>query len=220
MQKAWQARHREGPLRNWSRTCNPVAALGQGYGAASSSFARGCAAAFARPGAQPAWGRSYCVGPPERVGPRWHLLSLFVCGVTSENGGHASVRVSLTLHRMCGDICIHAEFWPSVGTILLCGPPRALQLRTTFLDPRVPATAASQDSSPASVGSDSLEGRIAELERRLQVVVTHLQLIEALTDLHYRLGCQAHSLLQHSLAGLAQDTDCFPPVPSFLDSLD
>ena len=36
-----------------------------------------------------------------------------------------------------------------------------------FLDPRAPATAASQDSSPASAGSDSLEGRIAELERRL-----------------------------------------------------
>ena len=82
------------------------------------------------------------------------------------------------------------------------------------------ATAASQDSSPASVGSDSLEGRIAELERRLQVVVTHLQLIEALTDLRYRLDVWAAkltalhgqvSLLQHSLAGFAQDTDCLPP---------
>ena len=130
-----------------------------------------------------------------------------------KNGGHASVRVSLTLRCMCGNICIHAEFWPSVGTILL---------RTTFLDPRVPATAASQDSSPASVGSDSLEGRIAELERRLQVVVTHLQLVEAFTDLHYRLDVWAAkltalheqvSLLQRSLAGLA-------PVPSFLNSLD
>ena len=66
------------------------------------------------------------------------------------------------------------------------------------------------------MGSDSLEGRIAELERRLQVVVTHLDVWAAkLTALHGQV-----SLLQRSLAGFAQDTDCLRLVCSFLSRLD
>ena len=41
-----------------------------------------------------------------------------------------------------------------------------LQLRTTFLGPAAPATAASPEASPSS-DSSALDARVGELERRL-----------------------------------------------------
>ena len=103
---------------------------------------------------------------------------------------------------------------------------RRLQPRTTLLDPAAPATAASPETNPSS-DSASPEARVGELERRLQVVVTHIQLVEALTDLHYRVDVWAGKLvaldhqlqqLRRLLAGLADNTDPLPA--SFLDTLD